>query len=217
MRIREILNEAKVELNGRPKPVDAEKANQGYSGGVYFKTEADFNNVILAGPGPESDPNYWYWKAIKSPQHPVTGQKLHIDGLFGTFPDKRKNNDPAFVAQLQSELNKGPQLVAQHNQKLDMLAKGGTAPAQAVATSVEPPVPQNVPKFPGGRAGVVWDRRYGKTHNKDGTPIPAQAVTSKVDPPAPASKVDPPVDPITQYTVRRDANKVSTADLRRKP
>ncbi len=46
MRIREILNEVKVELDGRPKPVDAEKANQGYSGGVYFKTEADFNNVI---------------------------------------------------------------------------------------------------------------------------------------------------------------------------
>lgn len=162
MRVSEIINEAKVELDGRPKPVDAEKAKQGYSGGVYFKTEADFNNVILAGPS-----NFWYWKAIKSPQHPVTGQKTHIDGLFGTFPDKRKNNDPAFVAQLQSELDKGPQLVAQHNQKLDMLAKGD----QAVATTVEPPAPQNVRKMPLHPATKkAWIRQYGKTHNPDGTP-----------------------------------------------
>jgi len=173
MRIREIINEA----SGITKWVRSDMQPQ-YAKGAYFDSETSFNNAIM-DPG-----GYYYTAALKSPNHPVTGEPQHkfpgIDDPSHPFADKRKQ-DTTFNSQLVAALGTAPtQTIATTKKPSTILDpnRGGLStaditksqPAQATATAGIT-APQNVRKMPLHPATKkAWFRQYGKTHNPDGTP-----------------------------------------------
>jgi len=196
MRIREIINEApddndkkkKYKTSGFGKDVHPsyyEKWPQ-YTGGAWFTNVRQFHDHLM-------DPkSYYHKKAVRSPQHPVTGKP----DLRFKMPDKRIANDPNFKARYVAALGTAPtQAIATTKKPSTILDpnRGGLSTADitkpqptAVASTQDPqaqkastqspPDPQNVPPMPkaAGRAGIVkqnqWKQKYGKTHNPDGTP-----------------------------------------------
>ena len=115
MRVSEIiLNEAPS--SGITKWVRSDMQPK-YTGGAYFDSEESFNTAIMKGSG------FLYKAALKSPQHPVTGKPAlkfpGVDDPSHPMADKR-NQDATFNSQLVAAL--------------------GTAPTQAVASKVDPPI-----------------------------------------------------------------------------
>ena len=180
MRIREIINEAPGD-SGFDKDVhpDYYEKHPQYTGGAWFTDVHKFHDHLM---NPES---YYHKRAVRSPQHPVTGKP----GLQFKMPDKRIANDPNFKARYVAAINvpMAPELQTliaanQKGQKPKLHTSDITKPPTAVATTTaeppaqasitaEPPAPQNVRKMPLHPATKkAWIRQYGKTHNPDGTP-----------------------------------------------
>ena len=179
MRVSEIiLNEAPGD-SGFDKDVhpDYYEKHPQYTGGAWFTDVHKFHDHLM---NPKS---YYHKRAVRSPQHPVTGKP----DLRFKMPDKRIANDPNFKARYVAAINTPmdselQNLIAanQKGQKPKLHTSDITKPPTSVASKVDqpaqaspihPPAPQNVRKMPLHPATKkAWIRQYGKTHNPDGTP-----------------------------------------------